>query len=146
MQLQQINRDDAEKVFISIKAVHGATISANMGVVLACTGSSVDGISAVRPINTSFLGWVGIADADIADAGYGRAQNYGYRDSVLLSHEGTSITVTIGDALHLVSGQFGLNTSTVEALSTMGCKYVICAATTTISAAAYAKGIIRCLG
>ena len=145
MQLQQINRNDAEKVFISVKNVSGATISGNFALNLACTGNSVDGISVVKPVNTSFLGWTGIADADIADAGYGRSQIFGYRDSVLLSHEGTSVTVTIGDALHLVTGQFGLNTSTVEALSTMGSKYIICAATTTISAAAYAKGIIRCL-
>ena len=145
MQLQQINRSDAEKVFISIKNVSGATISGNYAVNLACTGNSVDGISAVAPVNTSFLGWVGIADADIADAGYGRSQIWGYRDSVLLSHEGSSVTVTIGNALHLVTGQFGLNTSTVQALSTMGSRCVICAATTTISAAAYCKGIIRCL-
>jgi len=145
MQLQQINRDDAEKIFLSVKAVHGATISGNYAVVLACTGNSVDGISVVSPVNTSFAGWVGIADADIADAGYGRAQIWGYRDSVLLSHEGSSVTVTIGNCLHLVSGQFGLNTSTVEALSTMLSRTVICASTVTISAAAYCKGIIRCL-
>jgi len=145
MQLQQINRSDAEKVFISVKNVSGDTIPANNAVCLACTGNSVDGISVIKPVASSFLGWVGIADEDIADAGYGRAQVWGYRDSVLLSHEGSSVTVNIGDALHLVNGQFGLNTSTVEALSTMGFKYVICAETKGISAAAYCKGIIRCL-
>jgi len=145
MQLQQINRSDAEKIFLSIKNVSGATISGNYAVNLACTGNSVDGIGVVAPVAASFAGWVGIADADIADAGYGRSQIFGYRDSVLLSHEGTSITVTIGNALHLVNAQFGLNTSTVQALSTMLSRTVICAATTTISAAAYCKGIIRCL-
>jgi len=145
MQLQQINRDNAEKIFMSIKNVSGDTISGNYAVCLACTGNSVDGLSAVAPVNTSFAGWVGIADKDIADAGYGRSQIFGYRDSVLLSHEGSSVTVTIGDCLHLVTGQFGLNTSTVQALSTMLSRTVICAATTTISAAAYCKGIIRCL-
>lgn len=145
MQLQQINRDDAEKIFLSIQNISGDTISGNYAVNLACDGSSVDGIGAIAPVAASFPGWVGVADADIADTGYGRSQIWGYRDSVLISHEGTSVTVTIGDCLHLVTGQFGLNTSTVQALSTVLSRTVICAQTVTLSAAAYCKGIIRCL-
>ena len=144
MDIQQINRTDAEKVFIHYRNMSGGTINANGGVVYDM-GTTVDGISSVAPVAASFLGWIGIADADVGDTGYSRAQAFGYRDSVLLSHEGTSVTVTLGNALHLVTGQSGLNTSTAEALSTTASKYVICAGTQTISAAAYTDGIVRCL-
>jgi len=139
-----VNRTSAETVFIAYRNMSGATITANGGVCFDM-GTTVDGVSSIKPASASFLGWIGIADKDVENTGYGIAQAWGYRDSVLLSHEGSSVTVTLGDALHIVNGQFGLNTSTVQALSTTASKYVICAATTTISAAAYTKGIIRCL-
>ena len=145
MQSQKVNRTDSEKIFYSIKNVSGSSMAKNQGAVLACTGNSADGVNAVDPVDTSFMGWVGIVDADIVDTGYGRVQCWGYRDSVLLSHEGTSVTVTIGDVLHLVTGQAGLNTSTAEALSTMGSKYVVCLQTNELSAVAYVKGLIRCI-
>lgn len=144
MLIQRVSRTDAEKVFLIMRNMSGATINAN-GAMCMDMGTTVDGISCIKPASASFLGWVGIADQDIADTGYGRVQAWGYRDSVLLSHEGSSVTVTIGDALHIVNGVHGLNTSTVQALSTTASKYVICAASTTISAAAYCKGIVRCL-
>lgn len=144
MDIQRINRTDAEKVYLHIRNMSGGTMNANGNVCLDL-GTTVDGISCIKPASGSFLGWVGVADVDLADTGYGRIQVWGYRDSVLLSHEGSSVTVTIGNALHVVNAQYGLSTSTAEALSTVGFKYVICAATTTVSAAAYCKGIIRCL-
>ncbi len=144
MDLQRINRTDAEKVFVSYRNMSGSTIAANEGVCLDL-GTTVDGISAVSPAAASFLGWIGIADKDVSDTEYGRAQAFGYRDSVLLSHEGTSVTVTLGDALHLVTGQNGLTTSTAQALSTMASKYIVVASSQTVSAAAYTDGIIRCL-
>lgn len=144
MDIQRVNRTDAEKVYLHYRNMSGSQIAANEGVCLDM-GTTVDGISSVSPVAASFLGWIGIADQDVADTEYGRAQAWGYRDSVLLSHEGTSVTVTLGDQLHLVTGQNGLNTSTAQALSTVGFRYVVCAVTTDISAAAYTKGIIRCL-
>jgi hypothetical protein len=151
MDIQMLNRSDAEKIFLNIYNISGATLTTNAAVNLACDGDSVDGIGAIQPATASKIGWVGIVNEDIADTGYGRAQCWGYRDSVLLSHEGTSITVTIGDCLYLVNGQQGVNTSNAN-LSTLTeknaselSKYVVCATTTTISAAAYCKGIIRCL-
>lgn len=144
MLIQRVGHTNAEKVFLNMRNMSGATMNQNAAVCMDM-GTTVDGISCIKPAAGSFLGWVGIADQDIADTGYGRVQAWGYRDSVLLSHEGTSVTVTIGDALHVVNAQYGLNTSTVQALSTTASKYVICAETQTISAAAYCKGIIRCL-
>jgi len=144
MDIQRINRTDAEKVYHHFRNMSGATMNANGGVCLDM-GTTVDGVSSVAPAAASFLGWIGIADQDVADTEYGRAQIYGYRDSILLSHEGTSVTVTVGDALHLVTGQAGLNTSTVQALSTVGFRYVAVSTSQTISAAAYTDGIIRCL-
>ena len=144
MQIQSINRTDSDKVFVSYRNMSGSTISANAAV---CNdlGTTIDGVSSIAPASGSFLGWIGIAHRDVADTGYSIAQVYGYRDSVLISHEGTSVTVTAGNALHLVTGQFGLSTSTVEGLSACGFKYVINATTSTISAAAYVKGVIRCI-
>lgn len=144
MDIQRINRTDAEKVYFHYRNMSGDTISGNAAVCLDL-GTTIDGISSIAPASASFLGWIGIADADVADTGYGRTQVLGYRDSVLLSHEGTSVTVTAGNALHLVNGQFGLTTSTVQALSTTASRYVIAATTQTCSAAAYTDGIIRCL-
>lgn len=144
MLIQRVGRSDAEKVFLIMRNMSGSAMTKGQGVCMDM-GTTVDGISTVDPVAASFLGWAGIADQDIANTGYGRVQAWGYADSVLLSHEGTSVTVTVGDALHLVTGQAGLNTSTVQALSTVGFKYVICASTQTISAAAYCSGIVRCL-
>lgn len=144
MQTQRINRTDAEKVFIIARNMSGATMTAN-GAVCLDLGTTIDGKSAIKPASASFLGFIGMADADIADTGYGRVQAWGYRDSVLLSHEGSSVTVTKGDALHVVNGQYGLSTSTVQALSTVASKYVSAASTATVSAAAYVSGIIRAL-
>lgn len=144
MQIQRVNRTSEEKVFLSYRNMSGATITAN-GAVCFDLGTTIDGISSIKPASGSFLGWIGIADKDVADTGYGISQCWGYRDSVLLSHEGTSITITAGNALHVVNAAFGLSTSTVEALSTVGFKYVMCVNTNTVSAAAYTKGIIRCL-
>lgn len=144
MDIQVVNDQEAEKVFITYRNMSGSTIAANEGVCYDL-GTTVDGISSVSPAAASFLGWIGVADRDVIDTNYSSAQIWGYRDSVLLSHEGTSVTVTLGEALHLKTGVAGLTTSTVEALSTVGWKYVVCAATTDVSAAAYCKGIIRCL-
>ena len=144
MQLQSINRTDSDKVFVSYRNMSGGTISANAAVCLDM-GTTIDGVSAIKPASGSFLGWLGIAHRDVVDTGYSVAQASGYRDSVLISHEGTSITVTAGNALHVVNGHYGLSTSTVEGLSACGFRYVVNATTTTISAAAYVSGIIRCI-
>jgi hypothetical protein len=154
MDIQALGKSDPEKIFLHIKNVAGATITANMAVCLCCDANSVDGISVVQPYTAGLKGWVGIADKDIADAGYGRVQSWGYRDSVLISHEGTSITITIGDALVAINGKWGCNTSGGVNLSTLTdasahnlSKYIIAASTVpnTLSAATYVKGIIRCL-
>jgi hypothetical protein len=144
LDIQRINRTDPEKVYFHYRNMSGDTISGNAAVCLDL-GTTIDGISSIAPAAASFLGWIGIADADVGDTGYGRTQCHGYRDSILLSNEGTSVTVTAGDAMHLVTGQFGLSTSTVQALSTCGMRYVVAATSQTCSAAAYTDGIIRCV-
>lgn len=144
MIIQTVNDQTADKAFIVYRNMSGSTINAN-GAICLDLGTTIDGKSAVAPATASLLGWIGIADRDVADTGYSTAQIFGYRDSILLSHEGSSVTVTAGNALHIINGQFGLTTSTAEALSTVGFKYVICGATKTVSAATYTTGIIRCL-
>ena len=144
MQTQRVNRTDSEKTYMVVRNMSGATMNGN-GAVCLDLGTTIDGISSVAPASGSFLGFVGIADADITNTSYGRVQSMGHRASVLVSHEGTSVTVTAGNALHCVNGVAGLSTSTVEALSTVGYKYVVAEDTATVSAAAYVGGIIRAL-
>ena len=144
MRIQRVNRSDAEKVWINVRNMSGSTANGNSALCLDM-GTTVDGISTVAPAAASFGGWVGIAHKDITDTEYGLSQIFGYRDSILLSHEGSSVTVNKGGLMHLVTGQGGLTTSTAQALSTNCFRYVIAATAQTVSAAAYTDGIIRCL-
>jgi hypothetical protein len=144
MQIQRVGRSDPEKIYLQYRNMSGDTINNNAALVMDL-GTTIDGISCVAPATASLLGWIGISDSNVGDTGYGRAQCWGYRDSILLSHEGTSVTIGAGEALHLVNGQFGLTTSTVQALSTCGFKYCISGEASDISAAAYIDGIIRCI-
>jgi len=94
MQTQRLNRTDPEKVYMVARNMSGGTISGNAAVCLDL-GTTIDGISSVAPVAASFLGFIGVADLDIADTEYGRVQAWGHRDSVLLSHEGTSVTMDV---------------------------------------------------
>lgn len=92
MQIQRVNRTDAEKVFINVNARSGAVITTGMGVRflggLAAEVVSTDGIQVV-PLDSdaTMCQFAGIAAQDIADAGYGRAQIWGYVNSIMLSME-----------------------------------------------------------
>jgi len=74
--------------------------------------ASVDGLQAVHSLTSSFRGFIGISRTSVAANGYGLADCWGRTDSILLSNEGTSITVTVGDILLLVNGT-GLGMSSI---------------------------------
>lgn len=147
MQIQQINKSDAEKVSIIVKNVDGGgSITTGLGVCLVNTGASIDGISSVNSTAANQKGFIGVAVQDIAINSFGLVRVWGAVDSVLISNVGTSITVTRGDVLKpgAVAGTF-FSSVTDQAMSTLLYKYVFAGSTNTISAAAYVTGVVRAL-
>lgn len=160
MQSKQIQDKSAEKVTIVVKNVDGSTMTTGMGVALVHTGASIDGVSAVfQPATTYSTCFLGIANRDIPVNGYGTVVCWGIADSILLSHAGTSITITKGDWLWpsgvegcFYSSAAGANVtnaalSTVTAAALLGSikPYVIATGTNTVSAAAHVSGLVRAL-
>jgi len=147
MQIQQLNRADAETVTILVKNVDGGgSITTGLGACLVQAGASIDGASAVRMTGGTYKGFVGVAVQDIAINAFGLVRAWGYVSSVLISNEGSSITVTRGDTLKpsAVAGNFA-SSLTDQAISTLLYRYVYAATTNTISAAAYVGGVVRAL-
>lgn len=148
MLIQQVgNRTVPERIKIVVKNVDGGgSITTGLGAALVQSGASIDGISAVRGLAANQKGFCGIAQQDIPINGYGLVTAWGHVASVLLSHEGSSITVTAGDTLKMntVAGVFA-SSVTDQAISTLLYRYVYAASTNTISAAAYVSGIVRAL-
>ena len=136
MQIQQVNRVDAEKVFILIKNVDGGgSITTGMGAQLTQLAASFDGISSVRSVAALYNGFMGIAVQDIAINAFGLVQNWGYCASVQISGVGTSITVTAGDYLKpgAVAGTM-FSSITDQAMSTLLYRVSYAGASQTISA------------
>ena len=154
MQIQRVNRTDAEKVYIVVKNVSGATITTGMGACLVGAAAaeivSTDGISAVAVFDAKMNQFAGIAVEDIADNGYGRVQTWGICNSVLLSAEAnkTVAPVAAGTSFLKAGAATGSFTSTqaAQALSTMCYKYVQCLTTANISGGLpYCKAFVRAL-
>ncbi len=150
MLIQQINRTDPEVVKIMVKNVDGGgSITTGNGVCLVQAGASIDGISAINSTAATYEGFCGVAAQDIAINGYGLAVAWGIAQSVLISHVGSSITVTAGDILKpgAVAGTF-FSSLTDQAVSTLFYRYVI-AATTPVAvstlAQSYCKGLVKAL-
>ena len=106
MMFQRINREDAEKVFVAVYNVAGATITANYPMVWDIS-TSVDGVRVSKPATATLSLLVGVAHRDIADSAYGLAQAYGYRASGYMSND-ASVAVAAGDILIPVNAQWYL--------------------------------------
>ena len=66
MQVGTVNRDKAEKVFISVKNVEGATMTVGLPVGYALGAASNDGVQAViANAAADYPGFLGIAVKDI---------------------------------------------------------------------------------
>ena len=150
MEVQQINREDPEVITLVVKNVDGSgSMTTGMGVSLANAGASVDGISAIKYAATNVESFRGIAQKDIAINAFGKVIAEGLANSVLISHVGTSITITLGDMLKpgAVAGTF-FSSLTDQAISTLLYRYVY-AATTPVAvstlAQSYCKGIVKAL-
>jgi len=142
-----IPMDGPEKVFLTVKNVLGATITKGYAVALCIAGNSFDGQSAVLADSAgdNLPGFIGIAKADIANTEYGPVQCFGHADSVLISAVGTSITIDQGEIM--TPGPLaGSMTSAVLATPLVsGGGFIVCEEDTTVSAASYVGGFIKCL-
>ena len=156
MQLQRVNRTQAEKIFLNVQNGTGTSITTGMGARFlggaAAENVSTDGIqvTALESANNMWS-FAGIAADDIASLGYGRCQAWGYVNSIQFSAVGSSITIgTTGIAGSLltvgaVAGTF-FSTRVPETLSISGFRYVQSLLTQTISAnPVWGSGFIRAL-
>lgn len=138
----------ANKLYISVKNVQGATITRGYGVALAIAGNSFDGAQAVLPASGTagnLPGFVGIADNDIANTNSGIVQCWGFAASVFLSNTGTSVTINQGDPLTPGAAAGGL-TSGAPTYANGGLKYILASnVPAAISASGYVSGLVRCL-
>lgn len=143
MLFQKLNRDDAEKVFIIVKNVSGATITANYPCVWDIT-ASVDGLRVTKPATATLSLFVGIADDNIADSGYGLVQVYGYRASAYMTND-TSVAIAAGDIMIPVNAQWYLGKSAASDGKTGFIYAAEAFATATTPAAANKKVLIRAM-
>jgi hypothetical protein len=145
MLFKRISRTDAEKVYIVVQNVSGGTLTA--GYSCAFDLSSVDGVRVSQPITAALQAFAGIADADIADSGYGLVQVYGYRSSAYI-HRSTEKATAAGVELELQNAQWGL-TPVGGAVSSGQTKAFafLCEAVTSSSGTSYttAKVFVRAL-
>lgn len=141
MQIQTVNRESAERVFVSVKNVEGATMTAGLPAAYAL-GVSNDGVNAViadaagdRP------GFLGVVVRDIPNNDYGQVQIAGFVNSILISNVGSSITINAGDPLVAAAAGFF---SAAPTYANSGFRWLAAAnVPVAVSAAAYASGLLR---
>lgn len=141
MQFAKLNRDSSEKVYRTIKNVQGATITTGYAVSIKPAAASLDGVSAViADAAADYLGFIGVANSDIANNDYGLVQVNGLVNSVLVSAAGTSITITAGDCL--LPAPAGFYSAAAPTIAGSQSKGVWLVDTATVSAASYVRGLI----
>lgn len=109
MLLQQLNRNDPEKVWVAVQNASGAIVSAHQ---MLCwrfeAAASSLGNAAGVPATSNLALFAGVADAELAINGYGLAQAYGARDSIAINVGAASISAAgliLGPANGLSSAQ-----------------------------------------
>lgn len=104
MLFQQLNRTDAEKVFIICRNTSGASIAANLPLYFE-TDAVSDGNAVSQMVVAANDLFAGINDATLADDAYGLVQVYGFRTSVVYSAEISAFAAAIGTRLIGAAGQ-----------------------------------------
>jgi len=143
MLFQKVNRDSSEKVYVTVTNAEGATITAGLPVAYAVTAAaSMDGVNAViANAAGDYPGFIGVAFKDIPKNGYGLVQISGYVASILLSNEGSSITINVTNPLVPAAVGFA---SAAPTYANSGFKYILNgSANITVSAASYVSGLIK---
>lgn len=103
MLFQQLNRTDAEKVFIICRNTSGASLAPNVPVYFE-TDAVSDGNAVSQMVSGGNLLFAGINHSTLADDAYGLVQVYGYRQSCVVAPVGTSFTLAPGGRLTGVAG------------------------------------------
>jgi hypothetical protein len=95
-------RSDAEKIFLSVRNITGATVSANTGVEWeVATVTDGNAVSATRSGSLAGM-FAGVVDKALTDSAYGLIQVYGFRTSAYISaasagcSPGTFLQPTLG--------------------------------------------------
>lgn len=145
MLFKRVSRSAAEQVFIVVQNVSGGTLMA--GYSCCWELGSVDGVRVTQPATAFLQAFAGIADADIANNGYGLIQVYGYRSSAYISRSSEKATAA-GVECEILNGNWGL--SPVGGAISNGqykCFAFLCEAVTSSASASYttAKVFVRAL-
>jgi hypothetical protein len=109
MWMQQVNKDDPERVWLNITNRDGQTISAHFPVFKFLSGRNTASVSTNEGASRGATSGGFVADAagsliglayeDIANNARGVVQVYGYHESVLVMRRDTSVTVVPGHSL-----------------------------------------------
>lgn len=117
----QLNRSDAEKVFIAVRNISGAALSAGAAVEWDVT-TVTDGNSVTASKSGSLAGlFAGITNAAMDDSAYGLIQVYGFRTSAYVS--AASAGNPVGQWLQPISGI--LTDATISAAGVSGFHHVV---------------------
>ena len=131
MRFQRVNRSDADKVFINVRNISGAAVSAHVPVEWDVV-SATDGNSVTACKSGSLAGlFVGVLNKALSDSSYGECQVYGFRQSAYISR--ASAGVVVGSFLKPVGAYF--DDVTMSAATTSGHIFVTLMETITASAA-----------
>lgn len=103
MLFQQLNRSDAEKVFIICRNTSGASLAANLPVYFE-TDEQSDGVAVSQMVTAGNLLFAGINHSTLADDGYGLVQVYGKRTSAVVYPVVSSYSAVPGTRLIGVAG------------------------------------------
>jgi hypothetical protein len=151
MLFQQLNREDAEKVYIICKNTSGASLAANLPVYFE-TDAQSDGLCVSQMVTSGNTLFAGINDATLADDGYGLVQVYGYRASVVYCPQVSSYSAIPGTRLVGVAGAAYLGfgtalsgaTTTDALLHTENDQFVIAMETIASADGKSSTGNIKC--
>lgn len=145
MLFNTLNGRNAAVAFMEVNNVDGAgSLTQNLPVCLFADGNTANGIAGGHPASTSIRNWVGVANTTIPINGYGLVQIWGFRNSVLVSNSGTSISITAADVLVPVAGT-GLGVASLNAAMTavIGRVQGLSLQTINVSASGYVKIQLR---
>lgn len=139
MQIQKVNRSDAERIYVSVRNTDAATLTTGMGACylggVAAETASADGNSVAASTAARIFGFAGIAKRDIPSNAIGLCQIWGVADSVMLSFEADKTVGITGVTFLQPAALAGAFTSGLLAQngSTMLYNYLYNLSTTNIS-------------
>lgn len=145
MEFKQSNRTDAEQVFIIVRNISGASVSAGFpmqwDVVTATDGNAVTACKSAANAPAGLF--AGVTNEALADSAYGRLQVYGYRQSAYVSAASANTEVP---GTFLQGTSVGLEPMTTSAATTSGWVFVSLMETVATSSAVANRNVfIRAL-